>query len=102
MKIVETVLSTFILLNILYLLFYYVYNYLEFEFKRYELVRIKAYLLEVSDRYIDVYGYTLSSERSFRYLNKEVSITLDPVGDYCIYRVMKINGMPRQVFFCID
>ncbi len=102
MRIVELLISGIIIINILYSLFYYIYNYLEFELKRYELIKIKIYLLEVSDRYIDKYGYDLEGESVYEYLGKIVNIRLSPVGSYCIYRILRIQDIPKQVFFCID
>lgn len=102
MRIVEITLAFIIILNFLYIVFmYYSYNW-DFEIKRFKHLELKELLLEASERYIEINGYELKELGAFYYLNKEIKISLFPIGGNCIYRIMKYNNLSSQVFFCMD
>ncbi|MCS7122540.1 MAG: hypothetical protein NZ908_01120 [Candidatus Micrarchaeota archaeon] len=101
MRVVETLIISIIIIDILYIVFQYYFSYIDFETRRHEFLRQKILLLEASDRYIDQNGYNVDLGE-MTYLGRKIKISSYPVDRYCIYRIMNVSGSIGQVFFCID
>lgn len=102
MRVVETLLIAILLIDILYIVFHYYMSHVDFENRRYQFLREKILLLEVSDRYIDQNGYDLDRYGTITYLGREIKLSDVPVGRHCIYRILNVSGSIGQVFFCMD
>ncbi|MEM0356305.1 MAG: hypothetical protein QXL02_02615 [Candidatus Anstonellales archaeon] len=102
MRIVETLLIFTIILNVLYIIYYYYIGYTEFEIRRQEHLKIKLLLLEASQRYIEQNSYTISGSDSMEYLGRTILIDTHPSGRDCIYRYMNLSGKISKIFFCSE